>query len=341
MVAYCTAQDAGNWGGINNLVDPWHLLELVDPATDALYLGGHNMVTGDPFQVDARNGTPADPLLQRVTYYARVLSPSSWQAAVTPADAGAGTVIDITNEGVNMGVALTIPWARYIEEESALVGEMMIGNAFPLSESAEVPHVVRRYTAILVAIRAATFVGKMSQALKDARQEARDDLAIYLKGKPLRDERAPQPTNTAVSGVSGSAGDPRGWTRISLKDFAKGLKALPRSVAIATAKRSAAGLTRALTSSFDAGRTAYDEARPLGAAGNEVSLVQTGRTRGLLRFVYDGGTRLRASLMALRYVRYIIRFGILPRGGDPIPRHWKRQLDDNMKAAGDMEAAKL
>jgi hypothetical protein len=126
-----------------------------------------------------------------------------------------------------------------------------------------------------------------------------------------------------------------------LRSFAKGLKALPKQIAIETAERSAAGLTAALTSSFDAGQTAYDEQRPLGIAGDKLTLVQTGRVRSLLRFVHDGGTRLRASLMAVRYARYLIRFGLLPRGGDPLPPKWAQLLDTNTKTAGDMEAAKL
>lgn len=126
-----------------------------------------------------------------------------------------------------------------------------------------------------------------------------------------------------------------------LRAFAKGLQAMPRTVAIETARRSSADLTTALTSSFDGGRTAYDEPRPLGSRGNKLDLVQTGRTRSMLRFVHDGGTRLRASLMAIPWARYLVRFGILPRGGDPIPAKWRQLLDANTKAAGDAEAQKL
>jgi len=126
-----------------------------------------------------------------------------------------------------------------------------------------------------------------------------------------------------------------------LRSFAKGLRRLPRNIAIETARRSAAGLTTALTGSFDAGRTAYDDQRPLGSKGQQVTLKQTGRTRSLLRFVHDGGTRLRASLMAIPYAKYLIRFGLLPRGGDPLPAKWSQLLDANTKAAGDSEAAQL
>jgi hypothetical protein len=112
-------------------------------------------------------------------------------------------------------------------------------------------------------------------------------------------------------------------------------------VAIETAKRSSQQLTAALTGSFDGGRTAYDEQRPLGSTGNKLDLVVTGRVRGLLRFVHDGGTKLRASLMAVPYFRYLIRFGILPRGGDPLPSKWRQVLDENTIAAGDAETEKL
>lgn len=214
---YCTAQDAGNWSGVNNLTDRQHQLELVDPVADVLQLGGHNMATGDAFEITARAGTPAGPLAESTTYYAIVLTPSRWQAAATAADAAAGIPIDITDEGVNMGALFRIPWDRYIEEESARVGELLIANAFPLADGEPVPFIVRSYTSVLVARRAAIFVGKMSQALKDAVDETRADLReLYAKGKPLRDQ-APLATNTAVSGprLSGTTVDARGWVRVS------------------------------------------------------------------------------------------------------------------------------
>lgn len=215
MRLYCTAQDAGNWGGVNNLTNPHFPLELVDPATDTLGLGGHNMATGDAFEITARAGTPATPLAEHTTYYAIVLGPSRWKVAATAADALAGSAIGITDIGVNMGALLCIPWERFIEEESAYVGEKLIGNAFPLLDGQPVPLLVRRHTGALVARRAAMFVGKMSEAIKDAVEETKAELKeMYAAGKPLRDQ-APLATNTAVSGprLSGSGVDSRGWVR--------------------------------------------------------------------------------------------------------------------------------
>lgn len=125
-----------------------------------------------------------------------------------------------------------------------------------------------------------------------------------------------------------------------LRAVAKELQKLPRTAGVKVAQRASVSLTGALTGSFDAGQTAYDEARPLGSRGNKLTLRQTGRIRGMLRMVHDGGTRLRVVL-ATSYARYLIRFGLLPRGGDAMPRKWSRLLERDTGAVLDEEAARL
>jgi hypothetical protein len=125
-----------------------------------------------------------------------------------------------------------------------------------------------------------------------------------------------------------------------LRAVAKGLRALPRVAGVKVARRAAASLTGALTGSFDAGLTAYDEPRPLGSRGNQLTLRQTGRIRSLLRLVYDGSTKLRAAL-STPYARYLIRYGLLPRGGDAMPGKWSRLLERDTNDVLTAEAAKL
>jgi hypothetical protein len=213
MSAYCTAQDAGDWLGPENAEDPYRDLANVDPDADALELSSHHLVTGDTFEVRALAGTVAGGLAERVEYYAIRLSRSRFQAAASAADATAGIAIDITDSGENMGVVLHIPWDRYIRSESALVTDMMPGNALP--PPGNVPPIVNRLTSILVAIRAAGFTGQQTQALTEHHDRAYKLLQeVYLKGQPIRED-APPATMKAISGprLSGSAGDSRGWGR--------------------------------------------------------------------------------------------------------------------------------
>lgn len=125
-----------------------------------------------------------------------------------------------------------------------------------------------------------------------------------------------------------------------VRAFVKGLKVLPRVAAVKVAQRASVSLTGALTGSFDAGLTAYDEPRPLGLDGKHLTLVKTRRIRDLLRMVYDGSITLRAAL-STAYAKYLIRFGLLPRGGDAMPRKWSRLLERDTNAVFNEEAAKL
>jgi hypothetical protein len=215
MPPYCTAEDAIDWLGPKNAEDPYRDLTSVDPDADVLVLGGHGLRTGDTFEVTARAGTIAGGLAEDTEYYAIVLSRSRWQAAATLADAQAGTQIDITDEGENMGAILHIPWSRYIVSEDAYIDDTFIGNAFPLADGSAVPPLVKRYSSLLVADRAATFTGQTSEALRAHLEAAEKQMAErYLNGKPLRNQ-PPPPTNTAVRTprTSGAGGDGRGWSR--------------------------------------------------------------------------------------------------------------------------------
>lgn len=120
-----------------------------------------------------------------------------------------------------------------------------------------------------------------------------------------------------------------------LRAFAKRMRKVPRTIAIDVARLGASKITTAAQTSFDAGRTAYDETRPLGTSGNRVSLVKGGKLRAMaLRFLHDGGTRIRAVVMD-RYMGVMIgRFGILPAGGQPLPTRWQQHLETATKEAG-------
>lgn len=124
-----------------------------------------------------------------------------------------------------------------------------------------------------------------------------------------------------MSGLRGDLG--------ALARMADGLRYMPE-VAERAAARSADALTASFRASFDA-RTAPDGA-PFRSTkdGRTPSLVASGRVRDRIRFEAIG-RKLRVSLASVPYARYLIRFGFLPRGGEPLPARWKATIDDAIK----------
>jgi hypothetical protein len=105
--------------------------------------------------------------------------------------------------------------------------------------------------------------------------------------------------------------------------FRSRVRELPLRIQTATAKAGEAVLTQMLQGDFDAGRTVFDSARPLGVKGQPLSLVKTGRTRGHLSFVAIG--RILRSHLPTKHARYLIgKYQILPSSRIPAP--WSRAL---------------
>lgn len=118
-----------------------------------------------------------------------------------------------------------------------------------------------------------------------------------------------------------------------LRDLAKRLQAIPTTVAQNVARAVAPELTSVARADFDAGRTAYGAARPLGKGGQALSLVKSGITQGSIRFV-DIGTRVRVAL-GTRYAKYLVgKYKILPSGS--LPRAWS----DAIRAIAQAQLAK-
>lgn len=109
--------------------------------------------------------------------------------------------------------------------------------------------------------------------------------------------------------------------------FAK-LRRTLRDLPVLAAQRVAAAVAPRLTAlaaaSYDGGLTVYGDARPVGVQGNALDLVQSGSTRGHVRFVAVG-TRVRAAL-GTRYAKYLIgKYRILPMGRPPAA--WTTEID--------------
>jgi len=114
----------------------------------------------------------------------------------------------------------------------------------------------------------------------------------------------------------------------SLKSYAQTLKQLPREVAVKVASRGASQITSAAQESFSAGRTAHDDPRPTGTSGNAVTLVKSGKLQAMaIRFLHDGGTKIRAAITERYMAVHVGRFRYLPIGqGGRLPAKWRRLL---------------
>lgn len=117
----------------------------------------------------------------------------------------------------------------------------------------------------------------------------------------------------------------KGNTR-NLRLLNRQLAAMPKVLAQKVAAQAAGEITALAQASYDGGRTVYGDPRPAGVKGNALSLVESGFTRGALRFVSDGGTKIRASL-GRRYAKYLIgKYVILPIGNAALPFAWLSRL---------------
>jgi len=114
-----------------------------------------------------------------------------------------------------------------------------------------------------------------------------------------------------------------------LSQLAKSLRDIPVRVAQNIASSVAPDLTNMARASFDAGQTVYGDARPTGKEGNALTLRRTGALRSGVRFTAIG-TRLRAVL-TVRYARYMVKYGILPRGGSKIHVAWQESISNTAK----------
>ena len=109
-----------------------------------------------------------------------------------------------------------------------------------------------------------------------------------------------------------------------LSQISSAIRKLPVRVAQRTAEQAAPAITARARTSFAAGETAYGDTRREGVDGRTLSLQRTGAFFATLRFVAIG-TRVRAAL-GTAYAKYLMRFGVLPRGGGRMPLAWSNDI---------------
>lgn len=93
----------------------------------------------------------------------------------------------------------------------------------------------------------------------------------------------------------------------------------------AIAREVAPALTELAQASFAKQESPYGEPWPPGSHGNELDLVEVGNLRALAVKYTATGTRVRATVASLRYAKYHIRRGILPRNG-VLPLPWEERI---------------
>lgn len=122
----------------------------------------------------------------------------------------------------------------------------------------------------------------------------------------------------------------------SIRDIKARIQALPTSVAHDVAQRAAPLLTNFARASFTARENVYGDPWPIGANGNQVSLIRTGATARALGFVANGS--ILRCILGNNYQRYLIgKYKILPIGDrSAIPAKWFNALNQTVR---DVQAA--
>lgn len=108
-------------------------------------------------------------------------------------------------------------------------------------------------------------------------------------------------------------------------DFAKVREMRARLVRLphvqeAVADKAAPAVTALAGQAFDAGRSVYGEAYAPNKNGSTRTLRRSGSLRAQVRFVRVG-TKIRCVL-GVKYAKFHIKNGILPRGGAALPTAW-------------------
>lgn len=208
MTVYCQQADVYRFAPPAALQLPARLVSAVVTSTDLITLAGHGLADDDPIAFRAEGGgSLPTPLAAGTTYYAKVVSPDTFQVAAT----AGGAAIDLTTSGSSVVAVLQMPWDRWIAESSALVEQTVTAHKVPLLNSDDsIPEAIRVYTAALLAVRALAFCGAATAAVQGQLEFYAKQADKWARGVPLRGEQRPAAAGGAIS-RSGALVDPRGW----------------------------------------------------------------------------------------------------------------------------------
>jgi hypothetical protein len=171
-------------------------------STDVFELDNHGLSTDKAisFRIEDGGSMPA-PLVAGTTYYAIVLSDSTFKVAATVG----GAAINLSTDGASVLLITELPVLRTMERYSRFV-DSFIPHAAPLQPP--YPPEIIAIVCELSATKLMGMEGQRSEALDRAELAAKAQLERFAKGVTIRDARATSPTNTAYSE---SVVDPRGW----------------------------------------------------------------------------------------------------------------------------------
>jgi len=165
---------------------PARTASSVSTTADTITVDDHGLADDDPVTFRAESGgSLPSPLVAGTTYYAIVVTQSAFQVA---ASAG-GAAINITTAGSNVLVIADLPWATWIEEESAAIDCSVPAHVVPFDVT---PAIVRKYVSALVAKRAALASGISTPDLDAAiNDDIRPELVAWRKGVAIRGSSEP------------------------------------------------------------------------------------------------------------------------------------------------------
>lgn len=207
MTAYATRRDVYRYGLARGTVaSEGRLVASSTASTNVLELEGHGFETDDELLLRAaEGGTLSAPLVSGTTYYAIRLTDSTFSLAAT----AGGAAIDLTTNGESMIVSIALPFDEVLEFYSRFVDAFLPAHLVPLEQP--YPVTVVAIVSELAAKRLQLISGTRSESMTEIEVAAKAQLERWSKGIPLRDARATEPANLAVTSTMASTADPRGW----------------------------------------------------------------------------------------------------------------------------------
>lgn len=208
MTAYCVQADVYRFVPPGALQVAGRLLSSASTSAESMTLAGHGLRDDQALLFRAESGgSLPSPLVAGTTYYARVLTPDTFQVAATPG----GSAINLTSSGSNVVCVAPLQWDDWIAECSAMVEQTMVAHTVPLlNPDDSIPEPVRMYTAALLAMRALAHVGADTAAVQRPLEYWAKQVEKWGKGVPLRGTQVPAAANLAAKATR-SGTDPRGW----------------------------------------------------------------------------------------------------------------------------------
>lgn len=198
MAAYATKADLYKHGLPRGLLTDQHrAVTSVDAAANTFTVGDHGLSLNTPvrFVAEPGNGTLPAGLTEGTTYYAIATTDSVFQVAATEG----GAAIDVTDAGSGV-FGFVVPVDEEINETLELYSRVIDRKtiAHAIEFTAPYPVEVVHYVAKLSARELLQRRGRQSEAVNEAAARVEREFRDFVKGIPLRTDKATASTNSAV-----------------------------------------------------------------------------------------------------------------------------------------------